>query len=96
MIHVNKGLTPMTLKHSLDIYSNELNRVVKSRMMLRWKPVETETTIIRKPKARWIILGHQDPDALELNGRAPSPILQAVNIFLNIAASRHWEVRQGD
>eukprot|EP00971_Amphidinium_carterae_P344931 6485618-Amphidinium_carterae.1 len=96
MININKGLTPMTLQRSFDIYNNKPDRVVKSRLMLRWKPVETETTIIRKPKARWIMLGHQDPDALKLEGRAPSPTLQAVNIFLNIAASRRWEVRQGD
>eukprot|EP00971_Amphidinium_carterae_P336232 6472477-Amphidinium_carterae.2 len=96
MIKINKGLRPLSLSESLDIYNNKPHRVVKSRMMLRWKPVETEHTIIRKPKARWIILGHQDPDALELEGRAPSPTLQAVNIFLCIAASRNWEVRQGD
>eukprot|EP00971_Amphidinium_carterae_P122614 2427689-Amphidinium_carterae.1 len=96
MIKVNQGLRPLTLQQSLDIYTNKSHRIVKSRMMLRWKPVETETTIIRKPKARWIILGHQDPDALDLEGRAPSPTLQAVNIFLSVAASRKWEVRQGD
>eukprot|EP00971_Amphidinium_carterae_P170330 3374854-Amphidinium_carterae.1 len=96
MITVNQGLRPLSLEESFDIYTNKENRIVKSRLMLRWKPVETETTIIRKPKARWIILGHQDPDALELEGRAPSPTLQAVNAFLCIAASRRWEVRQGD
>eukprot|EP00971_Amphidinium_carterae_P261997 5196902-Amphidinium_carterae.1 len=69
MININKGLRPLFLQKSLDVCHNKPQRIVKSRLLLRWKPVGTETTVIRKPKARWIILGHQDPDALEV-GRA--------------------------
>ena len=58
-------------------------RVISSRLVLRWK--ETDTGY--KAKARWCVHGFKDPDIHEIERSCPTPELSSINIALQILAS---------
>ena len=58
-------------------------RVVSSRLVLRWK--ETDTGY--KAKARWCVHGFKDPDIHEIERSCPTPELSSINMTLQILAS---------
>ena len=45
-----------------------------------------------KAKARWILLGHKDPDALELERYAPTPSSTTVMLCLQVIASMNFRL----
>ena len=96
MIQKNQALTPLTLEESNRIRRELPERIVRSRYALRRKPVDDATGITFKAKCRWVIIGFDDPDILELEGACPTPQLQTINVFLSIAAGLGEEVYQGD
>ena len=51
-------------------------RVISSRLVLRWK--ETDTGY--KAKARWCVHGFKDPDIHEIERSCPTPELSSINI----------------
>ena len=58
-------------------------RVISSRLVLRWK--ETDTGY--KAKARWCVHGFKDPDIHEIDRSCPTPEFSTINITLQILAS---------
>ena len=58
-------------------------RVISSRLVLRWK--ETDTGY--KAKARWCVHGFKDPDKHEIERSCPTSELSSINITLQILAS---------
>ena len=58
-------------------------RVISSRLVLRWKETDTEY----KAKARWCVHGFKDPDIHEIERSCPTPELSSINITLQILAS---------
>ena len=74
MVEKNKALSPVSPKESARILREMPERVMRSRYALRWKPVNEDGKIIHAAKCRWVILGFEDPDVLELEGRIlPKP-----------------------
>ena len=58
-------------------------RVISSRLVLRWKETDTR----HKAKARWCVHGFKDPDIHEIERSCPTPELSSINITLQILAS---------
>ena len=96
MIQKNKAMTPLTMEESTAIWQEKSDRIVRSRCHLRRKPVDTATGMAFVPKARWIVLGFEDPDVFQLETTSPTPQLQSINIFLSVSAGLGQEVWQGD
>ena len=67
-------------------------RVISSRLVLRWK--ETDTGY--KAKARWCVHGFKDPDIHEIERSCPTPELSSINITLQIMASTTSETTVAD
>ena len=55
-------------------------RVISSRLVLRWK--ETDTG--HKAKARWCVHGFKDPDIHEIERSCPTPELSSINITADL------------
>ena len=58
-------------------------RVISSRLVLRWK----ETYTGYKAKARWCVHGFKDPDIHKIERSCPTPELSSINITPQILAS---------
>ena len=71
--------------HADLIRENQRERVISSRVVLRWK--ETDTGY--QAKARWCVHGFNDPDIHEIERSCPTPELWSinVNVTLQIIAS---------
>ena len=67
------------------IRENYPHRIMPSRFIITKKLGEVGEPW--KAKARWILLGHKDPDALELERYAPTPSSTTVMLCLQIIAS---------
>ena len=65
------------------IREKQRERVIFSRLVLRWK--ETDTGY--KAKARLFLNGFKDPDLHEIERSCPTPELSSINITLQILAS---------
>ena len=66
------------------------DRVMPSRFILTRKQQEIGERW--KAKARWILLGHRDPDALELERFAPTPATPAVYLTFQVISSLCFEL----
>lgn len=86
----------MPLEDSREISATMPERIMRSRYAMRWKPVDTADGIHHEAKVRWIMIGFDDPDVLELEGASPCPQLQTINTFLAVSAGLRQEVFQGD
>ena len=73
-------------------------RILGMRWVLTWKVLQNEAgeACGRKPKARLIIKGFQDPDLLKLRSDSPTLTTQNRNMILAIAASKKWRGHVGD
>ena len=69
------------------IGENQRERVISSRLVLRWK--ETDTGY--KAKARWCVHFFKDPDIHEIERSCPTPELSSINVTLHILASNTSE-----
>eukprot|EP00435_Cladocopium_sp_Y103_P060316 s936_g22.t1 len=72
------------------IRSEKPHRIMPSRFILTKKTVEVGESW--KAKARWILLGHKDPDALELERYAPTPSSTTVMMCLQIISSMKFHL----
>ena len=66
------------------------SRFIPSRFVLTRKQMELGESW--KAKARWILLGHHDPDALEVERFAPTPATTTVMLFLQLIASQRYRL----
>ena len=66
------------------------HRIMPSRFLLVKKQGEVGENW--KAKARWILLGHKDPDSLQLERFAPTPSTTTVMLCLQIIASHHYHL----
>ena len=83
----------VTIMDSDVIREKQCERVISSRLVLRWK--ETDTGY--KAKARWCVHGFKDPDIHEIKRSCPTPELSSINITLQIlAADGEKAFMQGD
>eukprot|EP00959_Pyramimonas_sp_CCMP1952_P327277 6851468-Pyramimonas_sp.AAC.1 len=60
-----------------------LGRIISSRMVRRWKPVEGA---FKEPeaKSRWCVHGHKDPDAGSLQVYSPTPQTSSIALFVQV------------
>ena len=96
MLHTNQALLPLSVQESQQVLEHRSDRVVDSRFHLKWKEVDDAQGVHFKAKCRWILQGHKDPDAVDLDGRSPAPTMASINLLLMACASLHFEVHQGD
>ena len=82
MVEKNKALSPVSPKESARILREMPERVMRSRYALRWEPVNEDGKITHAAKCRWVVLGFEDPDVLELEGSCPSPQMNTINVRL--------------
>ena len=78
-----KAVTIINSTQADVIREEHHERVISSRLVLRWK--ETDTGY--KAKARWCVHGFKDPDIHEIERSCPTPDLSSINITLQILAS---------
>ena len=69
------------------IPKEKYDRIVPSRHVYRNKPGE-EVGAERIAKVRWCVLGHRDPDIMELARSAPTPQTSSIYTFLLLAATQ--------
>ena len=79
----SKAVTIIDSSQADVIREKHSERVISSRLVLRWK--ETDTGY--KAKARWCVHGFKDPDIHEIERSFPTPELSSINITLQILAS---------
>ena len=80
-------------KHGIDP-----ERVLGMRWILTWKPVTDDVGCVvgRKPKARLIIKGFQDPDLLKIPRDSPTLSTLGRNMLFSVTAQRRWRLAIGD
>ena len=72
------------------IRRKEPNRIIPSRFVLTKKSQELGERW--KAKARWILLGHRDPDALMMERFSPTPAGPTVMLAFQILASMKYQL----
>ena len=74
------------------------SRILGMRWILTWKTVNDENgnKVGRKPKARLIVKGFQDPDLLRIPRDAPTLSTLGRNMVLSVGAMNGWEMFLGD
>ena len=72
------------------IRSSFSHRIMPSRFILTKK--QQEVGQAWKAKARWILLGHKDPDAQELERYAPTPATPTVYLAFQILSSMRYKL----
>ena len=71
------------------------DRIVSSRMVRRLKPQPGVGTP-PKPKSRWCVRGHQDPDVASLRIYSPTPPVEVLMLFLQVTASLRFSFAVAD
>ena len=93
---LNSGAVRVIDKHRAQAIRQRFpDRVITSRLIRRWKPVEG-TNAPPVAKSRWCVHGHQDPDTLELKCFAPTPLTESIVLFLQVAANLGYEISFAD
>ena len=72
------------------VRAEEGHRIIPSRFVLTKKSGELGQQW--KAKARWILLGHKDPDVLEMERFSPTPATPTVMLALQILSSMKYKV----
>eukprot|EP00971_Amphidinium_carterae_P143619 2845466-Amphidinium_carterae.1 len=96
MLEEFKGLEVLSLAESEEVRRQHKDRILPSRLHLRWKVESTSTGTTRSAKARWILVGFHDPDVLTLDGASPTPQLSTLNVVLQVLSSLQFEAFAGD
>ena len=89
------AVTIIDPRSAKEIIKNNPDRLVPSRYVLREKPGEGLGSV-SIAKARWCVLGHLDPDIMELERAAPTPQTVSIYTFLLASASLQREACLGD
>ena len=87
-----KAVTTIDSTQPDVIREKHRERVISSRLVLRWK--ETDTG--HMANARWCVHAFKDPDIHEIERSCPTPELSSINITLQILASTTSEVTLAD
>ena len=74
-------------------YRPDRSQAVGMRWVLTWKLKDDGS---RKPKARAVLLGYQDPSYEHRSTTAPVMTRQTRQLLLQVAANRRWSVYKGD
>lgn len=77
-----------------DSQRPDMSQVLKMRWVLTWK-VNPDTQA-KKAKARAVILGYLDPDYERRPSTSPTVTRTSRQLFLQMAASFHFEIEKGD
>ena len=74
------------------------DRILGMRWVLSWKAIEGPQGDIvgKKPKARLIVKGFQDPDLLKLRRDSPTLTTHSRNMLLSLCSSFKWKAYVGD
>eukprot|EP00971_Amphidinium_carterae_P054288 1069486-Amphidinium_carterae.1 len=96
MLNEFRGLEVLSLEESDRVRQTHGDRILPSRLHLRWKVESTSTGTKKSAKARWILVGFHDPDVLSLDGAAPTPQLTSLNVVLQVLAGLQFEAYAGD
>eukprot|EP00971_Amphidinium_carterae_P255846 5079796-Amphidinium_carterae.1 len=98
MLEVNKAMTLLSASESQRVRQEHSDRIIASRMHLRYKPVEGEDGkgLQYVAKARWIVLGFGDPDVLSVETRSPAPAMSIINLMILVALGMEYEFTIGD
>ena len=84
------------------------DRVLPSRYVDRWKPTEEFSVLPENfqggtvedekvaPKSRWCVVGWRDPDVLEIERAAPTPLTSSMYLFMQLCACRKWFAKVKD
>ena len=86
------AVTVLKGKDAQAVRENNPQRIITSRLVLRWKPTDEGP----KAKARWCVRGFQDPDVHLIERSAPTPSLTTLQTFFQVAASLQFEAEVGD
>jgi hypothetical protein len=89
------AVTIISPKTANEIRHSHPDRIVPSRHVYREKPGEG-VGACSAAKCRWCVLGHRDPDIMELERSSPTPQTSSIHTFLLVAASLQREVTLGD
>eukprot|EP00971_Amphidinium_carterae_P106669 2113144-Amphidinium_carterae.3 len=95
----NGAMAPLSWQEIEDVLAHCPDRIIPSRWHLKLKEVEKQGGGIQLvPKARWILQGHNDPDAGDLGDDAycPTPSMTTINVALAAMASLNFEIHSGD
>ena len=78
-----KAVTIIDSTQADVIREKHRERVISSRLVLRWKEKDTGY----KAKARWCVHSFKDPDIHEIRRSCPTPELSSINITMQTPAS---------
>ena len=79
-----------TQEEADNVRAEEGDRIIPSRFVLTKKAGELGQAW--KATARWILLGHRDPDALEMERFSPTPATPTVMLAFQIIASMRYHL----
>lgn len=73
-------------------------KVLGMRWVLTWKPVQDEngSEVGKRPKARLIIRGYEDPNLLHLRRDSPTLAVQSGNTLFSLMSMFKWKLFCGD
>lgn len=73
-------------------------KVLGMRWVLTWKPVQDEngSEVGKRPKARLIIRGYEDPNLLHLRRDSPTLAVQSRNTLFSLMSMFKWKLFCGD
>ena len=94
-IFSTQAVTIIYPDNARKIIAQTPERVVPSRHVYREKPGEG-IGACSSAKCRWCVLGHHDPDIMELKRSSPTPQTSSIYTFLLVAASLQRPVGLGD
>jgi hypothetical protein len=84
------AIRKLSEEEKAKVYREAADRIIPSRFVLTWKVQELGQP--DKAKARWIVLGHLDPDALEVERFSPTPATSTLMITLQVIASHRYRM----
>ena len=74
--------------------------ILRCRWVLTWKDLDPQEALAegktRKPKARLVVLGYEDPDLTEIPRDSPTLQKESRSLLLQLCASRKWRIRSFD
>eukprot|EP00971_Amphidinium_carterae_P294716 5852223-Amphidinium_carterae.2 len=87
MLFRSKAMSVLSVEESEKIWPEHPNRIISSRLHLRYKPVEGSSGFRMRhvAKCRWILIGYQDPDALALETRSPAVGMATIYLAISVA-----------
>ena len=96
---INQWLDTETVRRILRSRIPDKN-ILRCRWVLTWKELDSIEAQAegkaRKPKARLVVLGYEDPDLTEIPRDSPTLQKESRSLLLQLCASRKWCIRSFD